>query len=57
MYATDIKANDNRPNAYLIATAYPEIWAAFVARCEYERQFQELDARRLEPTPDAELVN
>lgn len=56
MYATDIKETDNRPIAFLLATAYPELWAAFVARCAHENQFQELDPRLLDEAPKLSLV-
>jgi hypothetical protein len=51
-----IQLKDERPVAFLLSTAYPELWALFVARCENERQYPELDPRLLEPTVELEYA-
>jgi hypothetical protein len=37
--------DNERPVAFLLSVAYPEIWGAFVERCQHESQFNELDPR------------
>jgi hypothetical protein len=51
-----IQQKDERPVAFLLSTAYPELWRLFAARCEHERQYPELDPRLLEPTAELEYA-
>jgi hypothetical protein len=51
-----IQQKDERPVAFLLSIAYPELWASFVARCENERLYPELDPRLLKPTVELEYA-